>query len=215
MGTRAKVMAVVMIAAVAAVVLAWAGTTTAALTTAGAEREEISFGDLATDALCTTAGTSVALIPAVSFKSGTIPPGEVTLAGVSDLLTQPTEGWAVVRLTGEQLLRTLERSVSRAPLPNAGFLQVSGLTVVYDPAAERTSRVVSVMVGGAPLDPTGSYEVAMPQSLAKGGSGYFQIFGEQNIVRSGNDQLAQVIVSYVITRGTVSYSGQGRIIVGR
>ena len=215
MSTRATAIAILLLAAVAAVVIAWAGTTGVALTTANAEKEETSFGDLATDALCAAAGTSIALMPAVSFKSGTIPPGEVTLAGVTELLTQPTEGWSVVRLTGAQLLKTLERSVSRAPLPNAGFLQVSGLTVTYDPTGDRTGRVLSVLVGGTPLNPEGTYEVAMPQSLAKGGSGYLQIFGEQNIVRSGDDQLAQLIVSYVMAQGTVNYSGQGRIIASR
>lgn len=215
MSPRATMMALVVLACIAAVVIAWAGTTGVALTSANAEKEETTFGDLAADALCETAGTTIALVPAVSFKSGTIPPGEVTLAGVNGLLTQPTEGWSVVRLSGAQLMRTLERSVSRAPLPNAGFLQVSGLTVIYDPAGGRTGRVVSALVGTTPLNLTGSYDVAMPQSLAKGGSGYFQIFGEQNIVRSGEDAMAQVIVRYVIAKGTVNYTGQGRIIVSR
>lgn len=215
MSTRSKLMAAVMLAGVAAVVIAWAGTTGVALTSANAEKEETTFGDLATDALCDGASTTIALIPAVSFKSGTIPPGEVTATGVSGLLTQPSEGWAVVRLTGAQLQRTLERSVARAPMPNAGFLQVSGITLTYNPDKQRAERIVSVMISGEALNLAGSYEVAMPQSLAKGGSGYFQIFGENDIIRSGQDQTAELIVRYVRARGTVNYTGQGRIIVSR
>jgi len=194
---------------------AWAGTTGAVLTSANAQKEETTFGDLATDALCDAAGTTIALIPAVSFKSGSIPPGPVTVQNVSALLTQPTEGWAVAKLTGAQLQRALERSVSRAPMPNAGFLQVSGLTLTYNPNAGRADRIVSITVSGAAINLAGSYEVAMPASLAKGGSGYFQIFGEDDIVRSGQDQMAALIVRYVDARGTVNYTGQGRIIVAR
>ena len=194
---------------------AWAGNTALPLTSANAQKEETTFGDLAADALCEAAGTSIALIPAVSFKSGLIPPGPVTVSNVSALLTQPTESWAVVRLTGAQLQRTLARSISRAPMPNAGFLQVSGITLTYNPNAGRRERIVSLMVSGSPVDLAGQYEVVMPISLAKGGSGYFQIFGEDNIIRTGQDQMAALIVRYVDGKGTVTYTGQGRIVVAR
>ncbi len=209
MRITASLMAMVL---VAGVVLA--GTTETELTSANAQREETSFGDLTTDALAAAAGTTIAVAPAVSFKSGTIAPGEVTAAAVRGLLTQPNETWAVVPLTGVKLREMLERSVSRAPQPNAGFLQVSGITLTYDPAAPRNARIVSLTVSGAQVQPDALYEVAMPLSLAKGGSGYFTIFGEQDITRSGSGadmQMANLIAGFVEAQGSVSYTGQGRV----
>ncbi len=190
-----------------------AGTTTGELTSANAQREETSFGDLTADAVVAAAGTTIGLVPAVSFKSGTIPAGEVTADAVRELLTQPAETWAVVSVTGVQLRETLERSLSRAPQPNAGFLQVSGVTLTYDRNEPRNSRIVSLAVSGEEVRPDGRYEVAMPLSLAKGGSGYFTIFGEQDITRSGSDEMLDVIVDFVAAQGEVSHTGQGRITV--
>ncbi|MGI5818257.1 MAG: 5'-nucleotidase C-terminal domain-containing protein [Armatimonadota bacterium] len=210
-GRTAAVALAVAVAVMLVAGSAFAGTTAAELTSANAQRAETSFGDLATDALVATTSTTIALVPAVSFKSGTIPSGPVTRANVSELLTQPTETWAVVSLSDAQLRATLERSVSRAPQPNAGFLQVSGISMTYDPNLPRNSRIVNLTVSGADVQTDQNYEVAMPLSLAKGGSGYFTIFGEGDIVRTGSTELADAIVNYVEQRGTVSYTGQGRI----
>lgn len=207
-----------MVSTLLAVVLsvggAWAvGTTTGELTSANTQREETSFGDLTADALAAAAQTTIALVPALSFKSGTIPPGPVTEPAVRALLTLPTETWVVVALTGAQLRETLERSVARAPQPNAGFLQVSGVTLTYDPNRPRNARIISLMASGAEVVPDRLYEVAMPLSLAKGGAGYFTIFNEQDVTRSGSDEMVALIVRYVDAQGTVSYTGQGRIII--
>ncbi len=196
------------------VTLAVAGETTAPLTSANAQKQETTFGDLTADALCKAAGTAIALVPAVSFKSGTIPAGPVTKAKVKGLLTKPSEVWAVSRLSGAQLRQALERSVSRAPMPNAGFLQVSGISLTYNPKAPRDERVISLLASGSEVEPDAKYDVAMPLSLAKGGSGYFQVFEEGQIVTTGSDEMADLIVAYVDKKGTVSYTGQGRINVG-
>jgi len=195
--------------------LAGAGETTQPLTSANAQKQETSFGDLVADALCQVSGATIALVPAVSFKSGTIPPGPVTLANVKPLLTKYSEVWAVSRLSGAQLRAALERSVSRAPNPNSGFLQVSGLSLTYNPEEPRDQRIVSLLASGAEVQPDAQYQVAMPVSLAKGGSGYFEIFGEDDIATTGSDEMAALIVAYVEAQGTVAPTGQGRINVGQ
>ena len=187
------------------------GTTSGELTSANAQRAETSFGDLAADALAASVGVRVAFVPAISFKSGTIPAGPVTKGNVSALLTQPGEQVAIVPLSGAKLREALERSVSRAPQPNAGFLQVGGIVLTYDQAADRGARIGEVTVAGAAWDANATYQVAMPLSLAKGGSGYFTIFGEGDEPRATDVQLADAIVSFVAQRGSVSYPGTGRI----
>ncbi len=192
-----------------------AGKTTTPLSSEGADVEEVSFGDLTTDALCDAAGATLALAPAVDFRPGRIPAGPVTLGAVQDLLYQPGEKWAVLKLTGARIRAALERSVSFAPTPRTFFLQISGLKVVYDPGAPRGRKIRSLSVGPDPLDDAASYEVAMPDGLAQGGCGYFTIFDDAPRVRQGSEGLAALITRYVGNQGTVGYTGQGRIVVGR
>ena len=61
------------------------------------------------------------------------------------------------------------------------------------------------------LSDTATYSVAMPLSLAKGGSGYFKIFTKDAIIRQGETSLADAIVNYASQQGSVMYTGMGRI----
>lgn len=194
--------------------MAFAQTTESVLTTQKVDSEEVSFGDLLTDAVAWGSSTQIALAPALTFKLGQIAAGKVSEAAVGALLQNRAEKWAVLQLTGAQLREALERSVSFAPTPRTFFLQVSGLTVVYNPKAPRNKRIVSVKVGPDPLDDTQKYEVGMPLGLAQGGAGYFTIFGDTTIVRSGNEGLGKLIMRYLIEQGAVNYTGQGRLVIG-
>ncbi|MBC7287827.1 MAG: 5'-nucleotidase C-terminal domain-containing protein [Armatimonadetes bacterium] len=185
------------------------------LTTKEAGVSEVSFGDLATDALCHATGAPIAFVAAVSFKTGTIEAGPFSEADVARLLQIPSESWAVSSLRGAQIRAALERSLSRLPLPSGAFLQVSGITVVFDPSGPRDNRVKQLLVGGAPIDEAATYEVAMPLSLAKGGAGYFQIFDANNIVRQGSEGLSRILYQFALSRGHVSYTGQGRLVPSR
>ena len=95
-------------------------------------QKETNLGDFAADAFRTCFKADVALINGGSFRSG-LPQGAWTR---KTLLTMfPFGNQAVLRsVSGQQLLDALELSVSHAPEENGGFLQVSGLTFVYDPA---------------------------------------------------------------------------------
>lgn len=181
------------------------------LTSAVCGCQETSFGDLTADAVRDNSGAQVALVAGISFKNGTLPPGPITLDRVSVLLANPDEVWAVSQLKGSQLRGALEHSVRSAPLPNLAFLQVSGLTFSFNLSGPRDQRVQAVQVGGAPLDDNATYLVAMPLSLAKGGSGYFRFFTKEAIQRQGTEGLAAVVVAYANKRGSVTYTGTGRI----
>ncbi|HEY3397425.1 MAG TPA: 5'-nucleotidase [Armatimonadota bacterium] len=194
--------------------MGWAQGTGEVFTTLGGDRIETSFGDLAADALCASANTTVALVPAVSFKPGTIPAPGASLAQFSSLLQTPDESWAVSSLTGAQLRRALERSLSRAPLPNTAFLQVSGLTLTYNAAQPRDQRIVALTGAQGPIEPDQTYEVVMPLFLAQGGSGYFQIFDKESIVRRGTQGLGAAIAQFRQANPDRTYTGQGRIVPG-
>ena len=100
-----------------------------------------------------------------------IPKGEVTIGDIYTVL--PFDNTLVlIEATGEQIWKALEVSVSNYPEQSGGFLQVSGLSFVFDPNMPAGQRVVSVTVGGAPLDLAKTYKVALNDFTAAGGDGY-------------------------------------------
>ncbi len=190
------------------------GQSTTALTNQNCDTQETSFGDLTADALRDASKAKVALVASISFiKAGSLAPGPLSADRVGSMLANPGEVWAVSELSGAKLRDTLERAVHSVPLPSTSFLQVSGVTFQYDPAAPRGQRVTSVLVGLDPLLNDATYRVAMPLSLAKGGSGYFKIFTARDIKQQSQQSLADAIVKYAESKGTVSPSGFGRISV--
>ncbi len=77
----------------------------------------------------------------------------------------------------------LERSVSLAPKPNNGFLQVSGISFSYNQTSPAGKRVGDIMLGRKTVKAQDQVRVAMPLDLASGGFGYFRIWG--NLKPSG------------------------------
>lgn len=187
------------------------GQTATPLNTAICDCQESSFGDLTADAIRAAGNADIGFVAAISFRGGTMAPGPIITDRVAALLANPNELWAVSRLTGAQIRGALEHAVRTAPLPNNSFLQVSGLAVDYSASAPRDQRVRSVRVGMGQLSDTATYTVAMPLSLAKGGSGFFKFFAKEAIASQGTTGLAQAIVDYAGRQGTVSYTGVGRI----
>jgi len=173
--------------------------------------QESSFGDLAADAVRAAGGADLAFVGAISFRPGVLAPGPVTKERVAALLANPDEVWAVSRLSGVQVRAALEHSVRTAPLPNNAFLQVAGLTFDYSATAPQHQRVRAVRVGMGTLSDAGTYTVAMPLSLAKGGSGYFKIFTKDAIIRQGETSLSDAIVTFAGGQGSIMYTGTGRI----
>jgi 2',3'-cyclic-nucleotide 2'-phosphodiesterase (5'-nucleotidase family) len=112
---------------------------------------------------------------------------------LAEALDFPEDELVVSSLRGSQILEALERSVALFPQNNSAFLQVSGLSVTFDPARPSGSRVTLVEVNGSRLDPSRIYSVAMPNSLAIGGAGYFKIWDKGAISR----RLGQTIESVV------------------
>jgi 2',3'-cyclic-nucleotide 2'-phosphodiesterase (5'-nucleotidase family) len=186
------------------------------LSSEGVLQQETSLGDLVADALKEAGSAQAALVNAAQFKAGTIPAGKVTPGDVSARLNNPTGKWVVSSLTGKCLKAALERALSRAsrePQPSAHFLQVAGLRVTYDRDAAAGARVTSLKIGGAPVQDNTTYRVAMPEDLAKGGSGYFTIscFNEGTIQPGATGTLVEAITALLDANATLNYSQLDRI----
>jgi len=131
---------------------------------------ETNLGNLLADLARRHASTDIALLNAGVIRSS-IPAGLVTLKRIMEVLPFDST-LTTFTLTGVQLAEALENSVSRLPQASGRFLQVSGLSYVFDPMAPVGSRVKEIRVSGHLLDPTRRYSVVADQFLAEGGDGY-------------------------------------------
>lgn len=139
------------------------------------QEEFVRAGQSIADALKQSAGADLAFLPLGLMKE--------SVAGrtLDQAVEFPTEEVVVVRLSGQQVRSALERSLSLYPTSNPAYLYVAGLEASFRPGAQPESRVASITVGNNPLNPSSTYRVAMPSSLAKGGLGYFTVWNRSAI----------------------------------
>lgn len=154
--------------------LAFALVLASGLAFAGPDSEAFGPGQAIADELRTATNAEIAWVPAGVLKEN----GSGDLASYVVFLTDEV---AVVKLTGSQVRAALERSVSLYPTPNPSFLQISGIEVSFSKSAEAEKRIRTVLVNGMELNPTATYNVAMPANLAKGGLGYFTVWDKKAI----------------------------------
>ena len=186
-----------------------------ALSAAGVSSRETSLGNLIADALRQTGHSQIALIPADEIDGNAkISAGKVeisTLVATLRYAADPSDTVVVLNLTGAQLLKVAERSVSRAPQPFDGFLQISGLQIRYSPSQAAGSRVSLVGVGGGEVDAGKTYRVAVSRPLAGGSLGYFQIFGQKDITEDTGISISKCLSSYLAIHPTISTVVEDRI----
>ena len=176
---------------------------------------ESAMGDLIADAMRAATGSDVAIM-----NGGGIRGDRTYDAGVKltrrDILTELPFGnvTMLTELLGSQLLAALENGVSLVDKGAGRFPQVSGMVVVYDPSAAVGSRVTSVMIGGAALQPDKLYRVAVNDYILGGGDGYASLGGGKVIINSGGGALvASDVMTYVQKAGVVKPRVEGRITV--
>ena len=145
-------------------------------TPAGADIGVTNPGGLRTDLLY--AGTG-----------GTNTDGVITYAEANSVLPFANT-LATVTLTGASFTKVLEQQWQRAAdgsVPTRAYLQLGlsrNVHYTFDPTLPEGSRITSVTVNGAPLDPAKSYKVAVPSFLATGGDN-FRAFKEGTSVDTG------------------------------
>jgi 5'-nucleotidase/UDP-sugar diphosphatase len=126
---------------------------------------EAPIGDLLADAMREASGAEVAFVNGGAIRAG-LPKGPVK--GTDLYACLPFfDSLVTCRLTGEQIRRLLDRCAAM-PLVDApgGFLQVSGLSAVYE-----NGKAVDVSVAGKPIEPDREYRVACTHFLLSGGDG--------------------------------------------
>jgi len=181
------------------------------LTTKNVRTEESNLAGLVADAIRAVQKSDIALIPAIGFTETTVPKGPATTEDILKALEYRNDMVVIVKLSGEQVRRALEHGLALLPQKNPAFLQVSGLTVTVDPAADRTKRVVSAKVGKNALQDGKTYEVAMPSPLANGALAYFKIWSKADISKETSRTVEEAVTNYLATQKTIGQKGEERI----
>lgn len=175
---------------------------------ANVRTKETNLGNLVADVMRNAVGADVALTNGGGIRAS-INQGPITLGEIYTVL--PFDNTLVkLEVKGADLLGALERGVSAYPNEAGSFLQVSGLSLTFDPGKPAGQRVTSVTVGGKALDPNAVYTVATNDFMAAGGDGYTMLKSAKLLADTGiflRDAMAQ----YITGLGKVSASTEGRI----
>src|SRR5207244_3183750 len=126
-------------------------------------------------------------------------PGNLSPAQITGALNDPEDPVVVLPLPGTVIRQALEVAVSRYPVKQKSFLQVSGMTFAFDPSRD-ANRVVAVSIGGQPLQDGRTYRVAMSSSLAAGAHGYIRLWNRDREAAEKGITLAAAVQNYLRDR---------------
>ncbi|TLS37173.1 bifunctional metallophosphatase/5'-nucleotidase [Pseudalkalibacillus caeni] len=142
-----------------------------------------------------------------------VPAGDFTLRDAYSIL--PFQNKVVLaNVNGQTIIHALENGVSRVENLGGGFLQVSGLTYSYNPAAPVGERITEVLFNGQPIEEQKIYTVAMPSYMFEGGDGY-SMFDQNDVIVSAENARtdAEVLIEYAKGLEIINIEKEGRITV--
>jgi len=173
---------------------------------------ETNAGNLVTDVMRARLQADVALMNGGGIRGNQlVPAGALTRRDINALLPF-LNVLVMLEVPGKVLREVLERSVSVYPRESGGFLQVSGLSFVFDPARPPGQRVVRVVVGGEPLDPERRYKLATNSYTAGGGDGYAMLATAKPLVfPEDGPGLAETLLEAIERAGVIAPATEGRI----
>ncbi|WP_241154875.1 bifunctional UDP-sugar hydrolase/5'-nucleotidase [Halorubrum sp. CSM-61] len=176
---------------------------------------ETNYGNLLTDAMRERVDADVAITNAGGIRSDSVyGPGEITGGDVFNTLPFANT-LRKLELTGEELVAALESQIVTLESETGREFgeevsqQVSGVRFEWVPHDDADQLVRDVRVGGEPLDPDGTYEVAVNSFIAEGGSG-FPLEGKPVLAETG-ELLATTVIEYLDERDVVAPVVEGRM----
>jgi len=178
---------------------------------------EAAIGNLFADAVREQLGADVAILNGGGIRGNRLyEPGAALRR--RDILTElPFSNLAILLdISGADLEAALEEGFAVAEELTGRFPQVSGLRVRADLTRPAGQRVISVEIGGKPLDPHARYRLATNDFMARGGDGYESLKRAKALIGpSDATLLASRVIDYVAAKGTVEPRLEGRIVVAR
>jgi 5'-nucleotidase/UDP-sugar diphosphatase len=176
---------------------------------------EAAIGNLIADAMRASTKADVAITNGGGIRAGRVYPPGSTITRRDVLAELPFDNRIVViEAPGADIKAAIENGLSQ--LPNAGgrFPQVSGMTVEANISRPPGRRVLSIRVGGKPLDDKRMYRVATNDFLSRGGDGYTMFVNDARLLPDPDGPLlANDVMVYIRRLGTVKTGVEGRIVL--
>ena len=176
---------------------------------------ETGYGNLITDAMRERVDADAAITNAGGIRSDSVyGPGEITGGDIFNTLPFPNTVISL-ELTGEELVETLESQVITLESDTGQSFgeeisqQTSGLRFEWVPHADADELIRDVYVGGEPLDPDETYEVAVNSFIANGGSGY--PLADKPVAEDTEELQAETVVNYLEEKETIAPTVEGRM----
>jgi 5'-nucleotidase/UDP-sugar diphosphatase len=179
-------------------------------TTGKVRSAEMAIGNFIADAIRLQNGADVALINGGGIRGNRIYAAGQALTRRDILSELPFGNKSLVTVvTGAALKQALENGVSGQG--SGRFPQISGMRITVDKSAPVVTRVLSVEINGAALDPERRYRVATNDFMARGGDGYTDLLDPRATDDSGDKLIANDVMAYARKRGTIDSRIEGRI----
>ncbi len=175
---------------------------------------ESAIGNLIADALRTAATAEVAIINGGAIRGDKFYPAGTKLSKRDILDELPFANKTMLTIVpGKAILAALENGFSQVERLSGRFPQVSGLSIVADPAAAPGARVKTAMINGEVLDLARDYRLATNDFLARGGDGYGMLAGKTHVsADSGTRLVALDVIDYVEAAKIIDAKVEGRIV---
>ncbi len=177
--------------------------------------QETAIGNLIGDAIRASTGADIAIVNGGGIRGNKQYPVGAQFTR-RDVLTELPFGnsTVMVEISGADIKAALENGVSEIDHRAGRFPQISGMTAEFDLKQPAGSRVVSMTVGGAPLDLQARYKVASSNFLLAGGDGYSALARGRIIIGATDGKLmANEVMVYLRKLGAVTSRVEGRIVL--
>ncbi len=184
---------------------------------AAVRRQETAIGNMMSDAIREWTKADAAITNGGGIRGDRIYEAGTTLTR-KDVLTELPFGnlTTLMTISGADLRMALEESLSQVEDLAGRFPHLSGMKLVFDARRPKMNRIVSVEVGGKPLDPQATYKLAANEYIAAGGDGYLSLKKGKSIIDANAAPLmATVVMDYIQAKGSISPAVEGRIIEQR
>ncbi|MDR3178513.1 MAG: 5'-nucleotidase C-terminal domain-containing protein [Oscillospiraceae bacterium] len=156
---------------------------------------ETNLTKIVTDAVKKKTNAQIVFLNGGGFRAS-INIGVITMNDVISVL--PFGNFIVTKIiSGKDIIKMLERGLSKYPAPTGSFPQVAGLNCIFDTNSVANSRVKSVIVENLPIDVNKNYLVATNDFISHGGDGYNMTKNHSEIQKF--PQIDEIFAEYIPT----------------
>ncbi len=173
--------------------------------------QESAVGDLIADLMRAAMQADVSLVNGGGIRGNAVTPaGELRRGDVLKILPFANK---VVKLdvTGETLRAALESGLSQVERTAGRFPQVSGVRYTFDSNRPAGSRLVTVTLGGRPLEPQARYTLATFDFIMGGGDGYTMFQQAKVLVKPENGPMDSDLILERLKGSPIAPVVDGRI----